>query len=315
MSVDSATDPESGGFLTWAGGSTWYRPVGDLTCGPAPVVVCHGGPGLTHDYLLSLAALTAGGRAYVFYDQLGNGRSDRRTDVADGFWTVPLFIAELRALLTHLGITDGYHLLGHSWGGLLALELATERPAGLRSLVLAGSFAAGETYRAEVGRLRDELPDPARTAIAGPPDNPGYADAVRTFYTQHVCRARPVPDEVLRTLGAVREDPRVYETMAGGTEFDLRGRLADWDIRDRLGRVEVPALLISGRYDEVTPAAVAELHHGLPSSRWELFEESSHMPHVEEPEHFRATVDAFLVHVDAANCRSATSDQVRSVVR
>ncbi|MDM4722819.1 proline iminopeptidase-family hydrolase [Micromonospora sp. WMMA1363] len=315
MSVDSATDLGSEGVLKWAGGSTWYRTVGDLTGGPAPVVVCHGGPGLTHDYLLSLAALAAGGRACVFYDQLGNGRSDHRPDAADGFWTVPLFLTELRALLTHLGITDRYHLLGHSWGGLLALELATERPAGLRSLVLADSFAAGETYRAEVGRLRDELPDAVRAALAGPPDDPGYAEAVSAFYARHVCRMRPVPDEVLRTLGAVREDPRVYETMAGGNEFDLRGHLADWDIRDRLGRVAVPALLISGRYDEVTPAAVAELHHGLSSSRWELFEESSHMPHVEEPEHFRATVDAFLAGIDAADGRPATSDHVRSAVR
>jgi L-proline amide hydrolase len=240
----------------------------------------------------------------VIYDQSGVGRSGHRTDAPAGFFSVELYLRELAALLDHLGVTGGYHMFGHSWGGLLGLEHAVRGPAGLRSLTVASGFARSRTYTAEVGALVAALPTDVRAAIerheaAGTTDSPEYDEAARVFYRRHVCRAKPVPGEVLRTLAALGEDSTVYRTMAGPSEFRLTGTLAGWDITNRLGTIEVDVLLVSGEHDEVTPAAVGELHRALPGSRWELIEDASHMAHVERPERFRAVLAEFLASAGA----------------
>jgi cystathionine gamma-lyase len=156
------------GYLERDGHRTWYRVLGDASDGDplAPVVLCHGGPGATHDYLEPIAQLHRSGRACVLYDQLGNGRSDRLPDADPSFWTAALFERELTALTEHLGSTGATHVLGQSWGGMLALQHALERPPGLVSVVAADSPAVG------VG-LRRRLQRAARHARpAGPADDP-----------------------------------------------------------------------------------------------------------------------------------------------
>jgi L-proline amide hydrolase len=118
------------------------------------------------------------------------------------------------------------------------------------------------------------------------------------FYDRHLCRV-PWPPEVNATFDALDEDPTVYHTMNGPSEFHVIGSLRDWSIVDRVGAIDVPTLLISGRYDEATPATVQPFYDGIPDVRWEMFDESSHMPHVEETERFLATVDDFLALIDA----------------
>jgi L-proline amide hydrolase len=290
------------GYLDRHGLRTWFRVVGSGGAG-APVVVCHGGPGLTHDYLEPVGDWAGSGRACVFYDQFGSGLSGHLPDAPAGFWTVELFVQELEALVAHLGIADGYHVLGHSWGGMLALELALRRPPWLRSIVCADTFAASAHYVEGVAGLLRGLPEDTRATIehherAGTTDAAEYQDAMRVFYGRHVCRRRPVPDGVVRTMTALGTDPTVYTAMMGPSEFNMTGVLRDWDVTDRLATIEVPALLVSGRHDSVTPDAVSQLHLGLPDSRWELFEESSHMPHLEEPDRFSSVVGAFLDEVD-----------------
>ena len=102
----------------------------------------------------------------------------------------------------------------------------------------------------------------------------------------------------MRTFAALEEDPTVYGTMNGPSEFHVIGTLRDWDITARLPEIDVPTLLLSGRYDEATPRIVGEIHERIPRSEWVLFEESSHSPHAEEPQRFLATVEAFLEWVE-----------------
>jgi L-proline amide hydrolase len=279
----------------WDGLTTWYEVHGEPG-DRLPVVICHGGPGATHDYLLSLRALD---RQIVFYDQVGNGRSQHLRDAPAEFWTVELFKRELDALVAHLGWAGGYHVLGQSWGGMLAMEHALEGPAGLRSLVVADSPASMRLWVEEANRLRADLPADARDALtrheaAGTTDSPEYQEAMNVFYRRHVCRLDPWPEEVQRAFAAIEEDPTVYFTMNGPSEFHVIGVIRDWDITDRLGEIDVPVLLASGRHDEATPRIVGEIHDRIPRSEWVVFEESSHMPHVEEPERFREAVEAFL---------------------
>jgi L-proline amide hydrolase len=284
--------------LRWEDLTTWYEVHGEPG-GRLPVVLCHGGPGATHDYLLSLRALARDGRQVVFYDQVGNGRSQHLPDAPAEFWTVDLFRRELRALVDHLGWADGYHVLGQSWGGMLAMEHALQHPPGLRSIVVADSPASMALWVSEANRLRADLPADVQDALtrheaAQTTDSPEYQAAMDAFYRRHLCRLDPWPDEVVRAFAWIEKDPTVYGTMNGPSEFHVIGTIRDWDITGRLAEIDVPVLLVSGRHDEATPRIVGEIHDRIPGSEWVLLEESSHMPHVEEPERFLAAVDAFL---------------------
>ena len=299
--LDSGTVlPSREGHAEFQGYRTWYRVVGDLGSGKLPLVTLHGGPGGTHDYLEPYSRLAAGGRAVIFYDQLGAGRSTHLRDKGADFWTVELFLAELDNLLRHLGIEKGYHLLGQSWGGMLGAEHGVRRPAGLRSLVISDSPASMVLWVHEADRLREALPPEVQQALlrheaAGTTDSPEYATAVRVFYDRHLCRLDPWPDSLNRSFQYMQEDPTVYHTMNGPSEFHVVGTLKSWSIIDKLDRIQAPTLLISGRHDEATKATVEPYADLIPDVRWTIFENSSHMPHVEETEKCLQVVGDFLV--------------------
>src|SRR5439155_16237725 len=146
----------------------------------------------------------------------------------------------------------------------------------------------------EANRLRKDLPPDVQETLTrhetdGTTDAPAYEEAVRVYYDRHLCRV-PWPDCVQRSFAQMAEDPTVYHTMNGPSEFHVVGSLRTWDITDRLHEIDVPTLLVSGRYDEATPRIVEEIHQRIPRSEWVLFERSSHTPHLEEPETFLATV-------------------------
>lgn len=291
------------GLAPFGAHETWYRVTGDGAAGPAPVVVVHGGPGCTHDYVDSFRDLAADGRAVVHYDQLGNGRSTHLPERGADFWTVDLFLDELDNLLAHLGIAGRYHLVGQSWGGMLGAEHAVRRPAGLRALVLADSPASMALWVAEANRLRLDLPADTQAALlrheaAGTTAHPEYEAATQAFYRRHVCRLDPWPEEVTRTFAALTADPTVYTTMNGPNEFHVVGTLRDWTVVDRLHRVLAPTLLISGQHDEATPATIQPFADLIPDVRWTVFPDSSHMPHVEERGACMDLVGAFLAQHD-----------------
>jgi len=281
---------------------TWYRITGDLEGAKPPLVILHGGPGCTHDYVDSFKGLAKGERAVVHYDQLGNGRSTHLRDKGADFWTPQLFLAELDNLLGHLGIAQRYHLLGQSWGGMLAAEHAVRRPKGLKALVIADSPASMELWLQAANELREKLPREVQATLiahekAGTTSSAEYAKAVRVFYDRHVCRV-PWPPEVARTFAAIEEDPTVYHTMNGPSEFHVVGNLKSWSIIDKLDRIQAPTLLISGRHDEATKATVQPYADHIPDVRWTIFENSSHMPHVEETERCLQVVGEFLAQHD-----------------
>jgi L-proline amide hydrolase len=287
------------GFAPFGAWRTWYRISGTLDAAKPPLVVVHGGPGCTHDYVDSLKDLASTGRAVVHYDQIGGGRSTHLPDRGAEFWTVDLFIDELNNLLAHLGITDNFHLFGQSWGGMLGAEFAIRRPAGLRALVIADSPASMVTWVAEANRLRAALPHAVQVALttheaAGTTDSAEYEAAVAVFYAKHLCRIEPMPAEVQRTFTMLAEDPTVYHTMNGPSEFHVIGSLKDWSVVDRVHDIVAPTLLISGKFDEATIACVQPFLDGISDVRWHIFGRSSHMPHVEEKAECLALVAAFL---------------------
>jgi L-proline amide hydrolase len=277
---------------------TWYRITGSPDGDRAPLVVLHGGPGATHDYLLSIADL-AGDRAVVHYDQLGNGRSTHFPERGADFWTVELFVRELHNLVDSLGIRERHHVVGQSWGGFLAQEYALTQPRGLRSVVLADTAASFPDFVAEANKLRAELPAEVEATLrkhekAGTTDDPEYQQACLVFYKRHLCRLDPWPQEVVESFDWLERDPTVYHTMNGPSEFHVIGSIKDWQSKDRLGEIDVPTLIVSGRHDEATPALQETLQQGIRGSEWVVLEESSHLPHVEERERYMQIVGDWL---------------------
>jgi len=292
--------PATEGFIPFRGFRTWYESYGDGGDGRLPLVVLHGGPGATHQYLEPLRALAESGRRVIFYDQIGCGRSDRPTDPA--FFTVQTFVDELDALRAHLEL-ERVHVLGQSWGGMLAMEYALRKPAGLASIVVADSPASMVLWVSEANRLRAELPPEVERTLreheaAGTTSDPAYEAAVEVFYRRHVCRVDPWPDCFMRTAEALAHDGFVYNLMNGPSEFHCIGTLKTWDITDRLHEIRTPTLLLSGRYDEATPLIVGTIHARIPGAEWIVFENSSHTPHLEEPAAFNAAVRGFLAGVE-----------------
>ena len=292
------------GRMSWDGHETWYRVVGDVDASApqTPVVICHGGPGAAHDYTEPIAELSRFGRACVLYDQLGCGESEHLPDAAPEFWTPQLFKDELVALTRHLGIDRRHAVVGQSWGGMLAMEYALDHPEGLHGIVVADSPASMTLWVEEANRLRRDLPPDVQETLtrheeAGTTDDAEYEAAVRVFYDRHLCRV-PWPDCVQRSFAQIDEDPTVYHTMNGPSEFHVVGSLKTWDITDRLHEITTPTLLVSGRHDEATPLIVGQIHERIPGAEWTVFEQSSHMPHVEEPAAFLEGVEAFLRTID-----------------
>jgi proline-specific peptidase len=251
--------------------------------GRLPLLCLHGGPGGSHlplQKLIRLAEL----RRVVFYDQLGGGDSSRPNDPS--LWAVETFIEQLERVIDWLRL-GRFHLFGSSWGGMLALEYAFTRPAGVASLVLNSTPTSAPRWAQETLRLHSELP-------------PGLdeKEAEAEFKRRHICRLVPEPEALKRARA--KFGVQVYETMWGPNEFTVSGTLKDWDVIDRLGEIRVPTLVTSGRHDECTPALVEPLHRGITGSEWVLFEESAHMPYLEEPERYLRVVGGFLGRVESA---------------
>jgi L-proline amide hydrolase len=244
-----------------------------------PLLCLHGGPGSSQAYFEPLEELAREGRQLVLYDQLGCGDSDWPDDPS--LWSVGLFVEEVGVVREALGL-DRILLLGTSWGGMLAQEYALTRPAGLCSLVLSSTLASAEQWVAEAQRLLAAL-------------GPGAGDD--EFMAAHFCRLDPPPPQLDRWR--TKRNPAVYEAMWGPNEFTCTGVLAGWDVRDRLGEIRLPTLVISGRYDICTPAVAETLHRGITGSEYVLFEESAHIPFVEEPERYRRVLGDFLSRVES----------------
>ena len=252
------------------------------------------------DYLQPLGELADSGRPIIFYDQLGCGNSDQPNDPS--LWSVELFLEELATVRQELGL-DYIHLLGQSWGGMLAMEYALTQPVGLVSLILASSPASIPQWIAEANRLRMELPQQVEQRLrhheeTGTTDEPAYEEAMQVFYQRHVCRLDPQPEPWTRTLAKLMANPEVYHTMWGPSEFHATGTLMEWDIRDRLGEIELPTLVTSGRHDEATLNIAETVHRGIAGSEWVIFEQSSHVAHLEEEEGYRRVVEDFMRSVE-----------------
>jgi L-proline amide hydrolase len=170
-------------------------------------------------------------------------------------------------------------------------------------LVISNSAASFPDFVSEANRLREELPPEVEATLrrheqAGTTDDPEYAAACDIYYRRHVCRVDPWPGQVVHSFAQIEVDPTVYHTMNGPSEFHVIGSIKDWSSKSRLNQIRVPTLVLSGRFDEATPALQETLLQGIEGSRQVIFESSSHLPFWEERERYVAVVDEWLAEHD-----------------
>ncbi len=285
------------GFIPVPGGKVWFKIVGKEKTG-IPVLILHGGPGASHDYLEPLAKL-ADERPVIFYDQLDCGRSGKPGD--ESLWTIEHFTEELHQVIQALGLTR-VHLLGQSWGTALAIEyLLTKKQNVVKSLVLSGPLLSSSRWIEDQKAWIRELPQETRDVInscekAKEYSSSEYMNAMTEYYRLHVCRLDPWPDCLDRSFDKV--NLAMYKMMWGPSEFTVTGILKNYERVERLQEIHKPVLFTCGRYDEATPETTQYYRDHLPGSELCIFEDASHEHHLEKPQEYLETVRAFFRNND-----------------
>lgn len=266
--------------------------------GEETVLLLNGGPGLPCDYLREAhSCLIDQGYRIVTFDQLGTGTSDRPTDPA--LWTIARYVEETETVRTALGLGK-VHLLGHSWGGWLAIDYALAYPGTLKSLILADTVADMPHLVSELEKLRAALGAETvammqKHEAAGTFDHPEYQAAITLLNYRHVCRLPEWPAPVQRSLSDWNMGP--YVTMQGPNEFLYTGNLRDWNRIPDLPRITVPTLIVVGERDELPPACAMRMKNALPDVRINVVANASHMPFYENPSGYYPPLLDFLASV------------------
>jgi proline iminopeptidase len=262
----------------------WTKRVGNNP--DLKVLLLHGGPGATHEYLEACDSfLPAAGIEYYYYDQLGSGRSDQPEDPS--LWDKDRFVEEVEQVRQALGLERGnFVLYGQSWGGILALEYALAYGQHLRGLIISNMMSSVPDYNAYARDVLMPAMDQAKLAEImaleeqGDTDNPRYMELLaEQHYIYHVLRMPPEtwPDPVQR--GFAHINPAIYVSMQGPSELGISANasLYRWDRSGDLGQVNVPALVIGARYDTMDPAHMEKMAARLPKGRYLYCPEGSHL--------------------------------------
>jgi proline iminopeptidase len=262
----------------------WTKRIGN---NPAlRVLLLHGGPGATHEYLEACDSyLPAAGVEYYYYDQLGSAYSDQPDD--GSLWELDRFVDEVEQVRQALGLEqNSFVLYGHSWGGILAIEYALAHPDRLKGLVISNMMSDVPAYNRYAGEVlmpamdQDALGEIQALESAGEIEDPRYMELLyEHHYVQHILRM-PLddwPNPVQRAFAAI--NPAVYVSMQGPSELGISesAKLARWTRFDELASIEVPALVIGARHDTMDPKHMEEMAKRLPRGRYLYCPEGSHL--------------------------------------
>lgn len=295
-------DPERELMVPVRGGRIYVRTNGPLDGPHPPLVVAHGGPGGTHGSYLELLPLI-NERGLILYDQLDSGRSDRPNDPAN--WTVDRFVDELEPIRAALGVPR-WHVMGHSWGGTVALEYGARQPPALAGLCLASPLISTRSWLGDTNALRRTLPAEIQTELAAcetpAPPPADRCSAAEMEFLRRFGRRRPAPEALIAYLGRPGNrgfNPDLYRTMWGATEFTATGTLKAYDGEPLLARLDGPrTLFLVGQYDEARPATAALFAERVPEAEFAVVPGAAHGLHVDRPDETVAVLRAWLRRQD-----------------
>lgn len=284
------------GFIPFGPYRTYYRIVGKPS-DKAPLLLLHGGPGSTHNYFEALDELAERDqRQLIMYDQIGCGLSSMPDQPR--VYQAATWLRELKNLRERLHL-DQIHLLGQSWGGMLAIMyLCDEMPAGIKSLILSSTLSDAQLWGQEQHRLISFMSKEDQEVIAqAEAANDFTGDAYQRVNTRFMeLHAAAAPDENApeylwreKNVGEL-----AYQTAWGPNEFTPTGNLKNYDYTAKLHSLYVPTLITSGTNDLCTPLVAKTMADALPNSQWHLFNGTRHMSFVEKPLEYQAVLQDWL---------------------
>lgn len=283
----------------------WTKRVGNNPT--IKVLLLHGGPGATHEYFEAFDSYLPGaGIEYYYYDQLGSWYSDQ--PAAPELWEIPRFVDEVEQVRVALGLdASNFYLLGHSWGGILAMEYALAHQENLKGLIISNMMASIPAYNEYAQEVLMASMDPAVLneikALEAAEDygNPRYMELLMEHhYVYHILRMSPEdwPDPVNRAFAHI--NPDIYVPMQGPSELGASGKLLEWDRTADLPRIEVPTLVIGAEYDTMDPEHMEWMAGALPKGQYLYCPEGSHMALYDDQGIYFEGLIRFLKEVDGS---------------
>jgi proline iminopeptidase len=267
------------------------------------ILLLHGGPAMTHEYMECFETFfQRQGFEFYEYDQLGSYYSDQPKD--SSLWTTERFVDEVEQVRQAIGADHtNFYVLGNSWGGILAMEYALKYQQHLKGLIVANMVASAPEY----GKYADEVlaKQMKPEVLAEIKDletkrdfnNPRYMELlIPNFYHEHLCRLKEWPDAFNRSMKHVNSE--IYTMMQGPSEFGVSGRLAKWDIKNRLKEITVPTLMIGARFDTMDPNAMEEQSKMVKKGRYLYCPNGSHLSMWDDQQVFMNGVIKFIKDVD-----------------
>lgn len=267
------------------------------------ILLLHGGPAFTHEYMECFETFfQREGFEFYEYDQLGSYYSDQPTD--SSLWTIPRFVEEVEQVRQAIGAdSNNFYVLGISWGGILAMEYALKYQQHIKGLLVSNMVASAPEY----GRYAEEVlakqmkPEVLAEirAIEAKKDfsNPRYMELlIPNFYHEHACRLAVWPDALNRAMK--HANGAVYTLMQGPSEFGIGGRLATWDIKNRLKEIAVPTLMIGAKHDTMDPKAMEEQSKMVQNGSYLYCPNGSHLAMWDDQKIYMNGVIKFIKEVD-----------------
>lgn len=248
------------------------------------VLLLHGGPACTHEYFECFENfMPTEGIEFIYYDQLGSAYSDQPKDTS--LWQLPRFVEEVEQVRQALGLNkDNCYLLGHSWGGILAMEYALKYQNNIKGLIISDMMASCPAYGKYAEEVLSKQMDPKvldtirQIEAKGDFDNPKYMELLMpNFYSKHILRmpAEEWPDPVNRTFAHLNET--IYVQMQGPSEFGVGGNLVNWDRSKDLPNIKIPTLVIGATHDTMDPKYMEWMAGQIPNGSFLLCPNGSHM--------------------------------------
>lgn len=267
------------------------------------VLLLHGGPAGTTEYMECFQSFfPQEGFEFYEYDQLGSYRSDQPTD--SSLWDVHRFVEEVEQVRKAIGADkNNFYLLGNSWGGILSMQYALKYQANIKGLIIANMMASCPKYGQYAEEVLSKQMDPKVLAevkaLEAKNDfaNPRYMELLLpNFYNEHLCRLKEWPEPVNRAFAHTNQT--IYVMMQGPSEFGIAGRLATWDVSDRLKEVTVPTLCIGAKYDTMDPEYMKWMSTQFPNGKYLYCPEGSHLAMWDDQKVFMDGVIKFIKEVD-----------------
>ena len=267
------------------------------------ILLLHGGPAMTHEYMECFETFfQRQGFEFYEYDQLGSYYSDQPKD--SSLWTVDRFVEEVEQVRQAIGAdSSNFYLLGNSWGGILAMEYALKYQKNLKSLLVANMVASAPEYAKYAEEVLAKQMKPEVLAevkeLEAKKDfaNPRYMELLMpNFYKEHLCRLNDFPDAFNRSMKHANGE--IYTMMQGPSEFGISGRLANWDIKNRLKEITVPTLMVGAKHDTMDPKAMEEQSKMVKKGQFLYCPNGSHLSMWDDQKVFMTGVIKFIKDVD-----------------